>query len=168
MGFLDDLSGSLLEQAGLAENTPGNLDFKGRPYGKLGDLASQIDTTAHRQYLETGAVRNVRPRATEVIMQEPDISVVIKKRIFSSLAESYRTDFMDADDKLFLRATKRLFYNKIRVIAAYERLTKFNRIASKNEGTFSDYALPAIFSSVDILSNFGLVDQNDQKGKAIF
>jgi hypothetical protein len=162
MGFLEDLSGSLLEQVGLAENAPGNLDFKGKPYGKIGDLASQIDTTAHRQYLESGAIRNVRPRASEVIMQEPDISVVIKKRIFSSLAESYRTDLMDQDDKLFLRATKQLFYNKMRVIAAYERLTKFNRIASKNEGTFSDYALPAIFSSVDILSTAGLINQKTQ------
>jgi len=163
MGFLDSLSSSLLQQSGLAENTPGNLDFKGRPFGKLGDIASKIDATAQRQYIETGAIRNIRPRASEVLMQEPDITVVIKKRIFASLSENYRTDLMDNYEKLFLRATKKLFHNKIRLISAYERLSKFDRIASKNEGIISDYALPFIFDSVDIISNSplsGIIDNN--------
>lgn len=164
MGFLDTLGGALstqldrfsdafMEQSGLAENEPGNLDHKGIPYGKFGEFAKSIDQTAHRSYIETGAIRNIRPRAAEILMQEPDVTVVVKKRLFSSLIENYRQDLMDEDEKLFLRASKRLFYNKCRLIAAYERLTKFEKVISKNEGIISDYALPFVFDSFDIINN---------------
>ena len=153
MAFLNDLangiSSAVQEQAGLAENVPGNLDFKGESFGKLGDFAGEIDRSAQRQYIETGIVRNIRPRASEIIMQEPDITVVVKKRIFSSLSESYRPDLMDDDEKLFIRATKKLFQNKCRQIANYERLSKFDKITSANDGIISDYALPFVFSAVD-------------------
>lgn len=177
MGFLDKLSNSLLQTAGLAENTPGNLDSKGIPYGKLGDFAGKIDQTAHRQYLGSGiiggtpgpmgSVRNIRSRASEILMQEPDVTVVVKKRIFSSLAENYRIDLMDDQEKMFLRATKRLFYNKCRLISAYERLTKFEKIVSKNEGIISDYALPFIFDTFDIVNNSFLGNFIDDGTKSI-
>lgn len=156
MGFLDDLSSSMLEQVGLAENVPSNLDHRGTPFGKLGDFAGRIDQTEHRSYVETGSVRNIKPRALEIISQEPDITVVIKKRIFSSLVENYRVDLMDDDEKLFLRATKRLFYNKCRQIAAYERLTKAERVVSKSDGVVSDFIFPAVFSLTDALNQIGV------------
>lgn len=153
MAFLNDLasgiSSALQEQAGLAENTPGNLDHKGQSFGKLGDFANEIDRSAHRSYVETGIIRNIRPRASEIIMQEPDITVIVKKRMVSSLSESYRPDLMDEDEKLFLRASKKLFQNKCRTISAYERLTKFDRIVSKNDGMLSDYAMPFVFNALD-------------------
>lgn len=156
MGFIDSLSDSMLEQVGLAENDPSNLDHKGTSFGKLGDFAGQIDRSAQRSYVESGSVRNLRPRALEIISQEPDITVVVKKRIFSSLAENYRVDLMDEEEKIFLRATKRLFYNKCRAIAAYERLTKAERIVSKSEGIVSDFVFPAVFSLVDGLTELGV------------
>ena len=83
MGFLDSLSDSLLDQTGLAENSIGSLDSKEGKFGKLVDLRGKIDQTAHRQYLQSGTIRNIRPRASEIIMQEPDVTVIIKKRAFS-------------------------------------------------------------------------------------
>lgn len=156
MGFLDDLSNSLLDQVGLAESKPGSLDSKRvGDFGSLGDFANKIDKSAQRQYLESGAIRNIRPRASEIISQEPDVTVLIKKRLFSSLQENYRAELLDKDELLFMRASKRLFENKCRSIAAYERLTKFERIVSKSDGIISDYALPSIFGAVDTLNNFG-------------
>lgn len=161
MGFLDKLGSSLLsslnEAAGVSENTPTGLDTSlpfGSgvvPFGALGAFANKIDKSAERQYIETGMIRNIRPRNSEIIMQEPDVTVLIKKRQFSSLAENYRYDLMNSDEKLYVRATKRLFYNKCRAIAAYERLSKIERIAANN-GVISDFVLPQIFNSVDTLN----------------
>ena len=153
MGFLDSLSDSLLDQVGLSENTPSSLDTS-QPgdFGVLGDFASKIDKSAYRSYVETGQIRNIRPRASEILMQEPDITVVIKKRIFSSLAENFKPELMEEDDKLFLRATKRLFENKCRIIAAYERLTKFERVVSHNDGMLNDVAFPMLFTAIDSLN----------------
>ncbi len=162
MSFLEDLGSSLLsslnEQMGLTDISP--TDFN---YEQLGAFANKIDKGAHRQYLEDGMIRNVRPRATEVIMQEPDVTILIKKRQFSSLAENFRYDLMNSDEKLFIRASKKLFYNKCRAIAAYERLTKIERI-TKSNGFISDFALPQIFNAVDTLSalDLNIIDAKTQ------
>jgi hypothetical protein len=158
MGFLDDLSSALstavLDQFGLGENTPSDLDGKvAGDFASLGDFASKIDRSAQRSYVESGTIRNIKPRALEIISQEPDITVLVKKRVFSSLIESYRTDLMDADDKLFLRATKRLFYNKCRAIAAYERLTKIERIVSKNDGVIDNNLFALTYNAIDTLDS---------------
>lgn len=151
MGFLDSFSASLFEQMGMSENTPTTLDVGGS-FGALGDFSSQIDKSAHRRYIESGTIRNIKPRAAEVLMQEPDMTVVVKKRLFSSLIENYRSDLMDEKEKLFIRATKALFYQKCRIISAYERLTKIEKI-SKDQGYINDFALPMVFGMVDILNS---------------
>ena len=173
MGFLDKLGSSLLsslnEAVGVSENTPTGLDtplpFGSGvvPFGALGAFAKKIDRSAERQYIETGMVRNLRPRNSEIIMQEPDVTVLIKKRQFSSLSENYRYDLMNSDEKLYIRASKRLFYNKCRAIAAYERLSKIERIAANN-GVISDFVLPQIFNSVDTLNTLapGLIGGKTQ------
>ena len=154
MGFLDSLSDALLDQVGLSENTPSSLDtHQPGDFGVLGEFAGKIDKSAHRSYIETGQIRNIRPRASEILMQEPDITVIVKKRAFSSLAENFKPELMEDDDKLFLRATKRLFENKCRAIAAYERLTKFEKIVTNNEGMLSDNAFPLLFNAIDALND---------------
>jgi len=170
-GFLGDLGSGLLssinEQFGIAENDTRSLDSTiggGNvtiPYGKLGELASKIDKTANRQYIETGSIRNIRPRVSEILMQEPDITILIKKRMFSSLAENYRFDLMNNEEKTFIRAAKRIFHNKCKAIAAYERLTKIERIV-KDVGIVNDFLLPQIFSAVDTLNTVspGLIGDN--------
>lgn len=164
MGFLKSLGDALNSQFGIDNGGPSSaLDSNGIPYSKLGDFRDKIDTTAARSYIEDGMIRNLRPRSSERIMQEPDITVLIKKRQFSSLIENSKMNLMDADEKLFIRATKRLFYNKCRAIAAYERLTKIERIVQTG-GIISDIALPQIFNAVDSLNNLGLniIDQKTQ------
>jgi hypothetical protein len=163
MAFLDDLgsslSDSLTDQIGLADSTPGNLDSSigpvRVPFGKLGDFASKIDKSAHRQYIESGSIRNIRPRAMEIISQQPDMTILIKKRLFSSLMENYKLDLLDADELLFVRATKALFERKCKAIGSYERLSKFQNIVSKNDGVINDYALPGIFNAFDALEASG-------------
>ena len=176
MGFLDEfgsaLSDSVLGSVGLAENKPSSLDTTAFGYevpgsfSALGDFAKKIDRSAHRQYIETGVIRNHRPRGMEVISQEPDITVLVKKRLFSSLKGNYKANLLDDDELTFIRATKALFENKCRAISSYERLFKYDKIASKNNGIISDYALPGFFNALDTLNAFGptsgLIDAKTQ------
>lgn len=162
MGALDSLLGSLNSLAGTVENTPTSLDaiLPGDPstvtrFGALGDFANEIDQTAQRQYIETGYIRNVRPKLSQVLLQEPDVTVLVKKRMFSSLAENYKPELMDAKEKLFYRASKKLFANKCNAIAAYEQLSKMDRLISEN-GLLSSYFLPAALAGLDFLSQNGV------------
>lgn len=150
--FVNQLSSSVLGNIGMSENSPGTLDTGGKSFGALGAFRKDIDRSAQRSYVEDGVIRNIRPRSLEILMQEPDVTVVVKKRMFSSLVENYRMDLMDEKEKLFVRSVKKLFYNKCRAIAAYERLTKIERISSKS-GFINDFALPMVFGIIDILDS---------------
>lgn len=159
---LDNLFGAINQFAGTMDNTPKNLDgvLSEDPdtivnFGALGNFVKNIDTSAHRQYVETGYIRNIRPRQLEILMQEPDMTVLVKKRMFSSLVENYKPELMDDKEKLFYRASKKLFQNKCTVIAAYEKLSKIDRVVS-NGGLINDYLFPVIFSGLDILMSNGI------------
>jgi len=145
MAFLDNLVSSLNQQTGITGGEPKTFD-----YDTLGPFAAKIDRSAHRAYLETGVVASKRPRIMEDIWQQPDITVVIKKKHFCSLAENFRLDLLNEDEKLYLKAVKRLVQKKCELIANYEKLCKFNYLAT--QGITSNYALPAIFKSVDFLN----------------
>lgn len=150
--ILDSLSG-------LSENEPTTLE------GLLGGgFLSKIDQTAERQYIGSGYVRNIRPREMQTLLQEPDITVVIKKRMFASLAENFKPELMDDAEKLFYRASKKLFENKCKMIAAYEQLTKIERIAEAS-GSMDQNMLPLVFSTMDTLKSFGV--QPDAKTEGI-
>lgn len=123
-------------------------------YDSLGAFANTVDKSAQRSYVESGLINGVRPRAMALMSQSPDMTVVIKKRQFSSLAENYRYDLMDNDEKLFVKASKRLFYNKCKAIAAYEQLTKIENIVVNGGGAINDFLLPAIFTATDALNTF--------------
>jgi hypothetical protein len=116
------------------------------------------DPSARRSYIEDGMIRNIRPRLTEVLLQEPNVTLLCKKRQFSSLADNYNYNLMDADEKLFVKATKILFDNKCKAIAAYEQLTNIQNIIINSGGAINDTLLPAITSSSDTLS--GLLGPN--------
>lgn len=159
---LDNLLGAVNQLAGTADDSPRNLDgiLPNDPntivsFGALGDFVKKIDTSAQRQYVENGYVRDIRPRQLEILMQEPDMTVLIKKRMFSSLVENFKPELMDAKEKLFYRASKKLFQTKCAAIAAYERLSKIDRILA-NGGTLNDYMFPLVTSSLDVLQSVGL------------
>lgn len=158
--IFDNLSSVLGQQFQVADNKLRNLDIirdgQTIPYGRLGQFADKFDQSAERSYTQEGMYRNdlFNPKISqlEIWTQEPDITILVKKRAFSSLAENYRTDLLSKDERLFLRATKFLFQNKCKQIAAYERLTKIESITSEI-GRVDYHLLPAIFAATDTLNS---------------
>src|ERR1700748_1073564 len=179
MSFLSNVAtvgtktlGAINEQFTPGENTPRSLNSvdpsdpdRTNNFGTLGDFASKIDKTALRSYVETGLIRNVRPHNLEILMQEPEMTVLVKKRIFSSLIDNYRFDLMSTEDKLFIRANKKLFQNKCQAIATYEKLSKIERIV-KNTGILDEFMVPQIISGINALQASG-VNIVDAKTKNI-
>lgn len=157
--FLSGLGDVLSTQFSVGENKISTLDTvvdgHTRKYGLLGDFANKFDQSAERRYLQEGFFKhdqyNIHPKQLEVLMQEPDVTVLIKKRAFSSLSENFRQDLMSADDRVFLKATKILFQNKAKQISNFEKLSKINKIATEF-GRVDSYLLPLIFTATDSLS----------------
>jgi len=146
MGFLEDLANQISDQFSLGENTQRTLD--------LGDF--KFDQSAERKYVEEGYLRqdpyNIVPKQFEILTQEPNATVLVKKRMFSSVAENFRPDFMDADEKLYYRAIRILFQNKCNQIAALEKLSKIQRVTSII-GQIDNYMIPVILSITDTLND---------------
>lgn len=151
MSFLSDLGSIVNEQLGFGENTTSSLnttdDGRTVNFGLLGDFANKFDQSAHRSYVIDGFVRNVRPRFREILWQNPDMTVVIKKRMFSSLIENFRLDLLSDDEQLFYRSAKRLFQNKCRALNIYEKLTKIEKIANET-GQVNSYLFPELLSGI--------------------
>lgn len=171
--FFSSLASQISDQYGFGENTDRTLDLvkngQTKQYGKLGDLADSIDTTEERRYTEEGYLRrdsyNADPKLMDIIWQEPSATVLVKKRMFGSLSENNRLSHMDFDERLFYRASKILFQNKLNKIAAFEKLTKIERVSSAI-GYLDDSFMPLIINSVDTLSTDGdpsVTNQYQQK-----
>lgn len=157
--FLKNLGDQLNSQFSIGENANHTLDsvIDGQKvkYGALGDLAPKIDQSATRSYAEEGYLRltpyQANPKQVEALIQEPDATLLIKKRMFSSLAENHRPDFMDADEKLFFQSMKVLFQNKCRQISALEKLSKIQQITSA-VGNVSEQLFPVISTLTDTIT----------------
>lgn len=164
MSFLSTLGKVVSEQFGVADNSETSLDAaSGRipDIGILGDFSKKIDQTAWRTYIENGFVRDVRPDIREVILQQPDICILVKKRMFSSLAENYRLDLLNDEEKLFIRSSKQLFKKKCQAIAAYELLSKVENVA-KDAGYINSYTMPLVFNAITTLDDAGINIIDDQ------
>ncbi len=152
--FLTSLANQLQDQYGTGQTNALNILQYGhnRKGQNLGDYAKKFDQTEGRKYVEEGYLRldafNVVPKAFELLLQEPDITVLVKKRAFSTLAENHRPDYMDADEKLFYRASKILFRNKCNQIAALEKLSKIERVSAA-AGQLDIHLIPIIIGLVD-------------------
>lgn len=127
------------------------------PYGSLGLAGSKIDTTEERSYSEKGFIEydsfSVLPAKTQIHLQEPSYTILVKKAMFSSLSDSFSLDYMDEGEKLFYKSIKTLFANKTQVIAAYEKLTKASAIVDLT-GKMDADLFGIISGSVDLLSSF--------------
>lgn len=156
--FLSGLAGTINEQFSFGENSVTSLDADGfdrtNNFGALGDFSEQFDQSAERTYIEDGFISNVRPRVREVVWQQPEMSILIKKRMFSSLAENFKLDLMEDKEKLFYRASKRLFLNKARTIATYERLSKIEKSVQQS-GVVNTFMYPTILGGIADLDNAG-------------
>jgi hypothetical protein len=154
MGFLSGLGDVINDQLGTGENTTHSLDSSDgvvKGYGKLGSYAQKIDQSAERSYIEDGFIRNFGPRLRNIIFQEPDVVIVIKKRMFSSLINNHKLDLLEEKEQLVVRAAKKLFQNKCRLISAYERLIKVEKMTVE-AGTFNTYLGPMVLNSLDALA----------------
>jgi hypothetical protein len=159
--FLSSLSSQISSQFSLGENTNHSLDTvdpetgKQEKYGSLGDFAQHFDQSATRSYVEEGYLRrdpyNTTPKQFEILLQEPAATVLVKKRMFTSVAENFRPDFMDSDEKLYFRAMRILFKNKCEQIAAMEKLSKIEKISAA-VGKFDAQLMPIVFSLIDSLT----------------
>jgi len=161
MSFLGALAGAISSQFSLGENTNHTLDNidldsgKNVKYGSLGDFANHFDQSSERKYVEEGYLRidpfTTNPKQFEILMQEPNATVLIKKRMFSSVGDNFRTDFMDDDEKVYYKSMKVLFQNKCAQIAALEKLSKIQKI-TESMNNVSEQLMPIIFSLSDTIS----------------
>lgn len=159
MGFLDVLGKQLESQFGIGEvqdhSINAKIDGKDVLYGRLGNYASQFDHTAERSYVDQGFIRpnayQMDLNTLDVLMQEPNATVLIKKRMFSSLAENYNLSTMDKDEKLFYRASQILFNNKCKQISALEKLSKIESIT--RTASITEQFLPAIFNLTESVAD---------------
>lgn len=164
MGFIDELTKTLENNFSLGENQDRSLDtvVNGQKirYGKLGDFSKQFDHSAQRNYLEEGYLRrdnwNANPKLKEILLQQPDVTVLVKKRMFSSLAENYRMDYMDDDEKLFVKASKILFKNKCDQISNLEKLSKINKVINVDRQINSQIVslISSVVDELDATNNF--------------
>lgn len=171
--FLTGLANQIGDQFGLGENQNRSLDVSqdgtSQRYGKLGDFSKTFDQSQERRYLQEGYLRtdqyNASPKQLEILFQEPDITVLVKKRAFNSLAENFQMDHMDSDEKLFYKATKILFANKCKQIGAYERLCRIQRVSAET-GQLAAQLIPLVISLTDELSS-SVSDITSEEGNTI-
>src|SRR5271166_742721 len=111
-GFLANLATQLNGQYALGQNNTSALgalvNGQQTATGSLGDYTSQIDQSAERRYEEEGFLRtdpyNTEAKLLEVLFQEPNATILVKKSMFSSINENYRPDYMDQDEKLYFKS----------------------------------------------------------------
>lgn len=145
--FLNDLGGMLSEQFSLGENSNRTLD--------LGEYSKQIDRSEERRYSEAGYLRvdpfNTESKKVEVLLQEPNATVLVKKKMLSSIGGNFRPDFMDKEEKLYYRSMQVLFQNKCTQIAALEKLSKIQKV-SEAFGQVNSQLIPIIITLADTFS----------------
>jgi hypothetical protein len=159
VSFLGALADQISSQYSIGENTNNTLDAvidgQNVKYGSLGDFSNQFDHSAERSYVEEGYLRqdpyNTTPKQFEILTQEPNATVLVKKRMFSTIAENFNPTFMDADEKLYYRTIKILFQNKCNQIANLEKLSKIQKVTSII-GQIDNYMIPLILSLTDSFS----------------
>ena len=121
-------------------------------------LYDTLDKTIHNSYVESGWVEKDKktPNIKNIVTQTPELIILIKKKMFSSLRTDYLPDIMDKDERLFITASKQLFENKCKQIEAYEKLTKAAHIVNTtgilNQGMAS-FIIDAVDSADQSLMN---------------
>ena len=158
MGFSDIVDGA----KNLANNIAGGLNeaFLGSENTNraLSDaantLAKSIEKAAQRTYIMDGFANSekTKPNNRNIISQSPELIILIKKKMFSTLSDNFRSEFMDKDEKAFIKASKKLFENKCAEISAYESLTKLNKVVRQN-GVVNSAITKMIYNTINTIEN---------------
>lgn len=147
--FLENLTSKLSSVVNVGD-TSGSLTFD-----QFENISQNIDRSATRNYSEEGFLRTdpyfTDVKSIEILLQEPSATLLVKKKMFSSLANNFRPDFMSKDEKLFYKATNALFYNKAQQISALEKLYKIERMIDQDD-SLTDKFIPSILDLTDSLN----------------
>jgi len=81
----------------------------------------------------------------------PEATILVKKKVFSSMKSCNDIRYMDKTEKMLLRATKALFAYKVQQIRAYESLTKFENFFTEN-GMYSMNLLSSFMKEASMLN----------------
>lgn len=121
-------------------------------------LLNTIDQSIQRSYIGDGFadVGKTKPNIRNIITQTPDCIVLVKKKMFGSLADNFDPKYMDKDELHFYRASKKLFENKCTEISNYEKLTKIEKLVDGN-GVITTAIAQAIY---DVISIYDETDFN--------
>jgi hypothetical protein len=102
----------------------------------------------------------VVPNKRKIISQVPQVTVLLKKRMFSTLRSNYDLRFMDDEERIFIRAIKNLFRRKAEEIAFYENLIVLEKDIEDpdflNINNFLDNLLGSFFAIMDLGNSLGL------------
>ncbi len=90
----------------------------------------------------------------------PNASVIVKKRMFTTLAYENDVRFIDSFERSFLRASKNLFQLKAFQIATYEALTKFEQVLQQDKVMY----IPAVMTAVQSANAFGALSDEEASG----
>ena len=102
-------------------------------------------------------------KTRRITTQAPEFTVYVKKRLFSSLRNEHDNKFMDEGERLFMRASKLLFERKCTQIAAYEALTKIDRLIQEE----SEWDATLIETVINTLQDFLDTNVNDLENAAL-
>jgi len=156
IGFFGDQINS---QFGLGENKNAsfsNLTGDQNFYNKISDFSNVIDKTEQRDYVEEGFLSNnflsKQAKRKDIIWNAPEATVLVKKRMFSSLKQNYKEEYLDNDEYIFTQASKKLFANKCQQISSYERLSKLKNVIEV-DNYIDPSLLPLVFDSLKSLKN---------------
>jgi hypothetical protein len=123
-----------------------------------GDAPSLVGVGASI-FLDQNHANSITPDTRTFIAMSPEATILVKKKVFSSLKSANDLRFMDKTEKMLLRATKALFAYKVQQIRAYESLTKFENFFSET-GMYSLNLLSSVMretSRLD-LSKLGYIE----------
>ena len=108
---------------------PAHIDF-----GKVdGGVPPSLVGTGAAIFMDQNHANSITPDTRNIVAMSPEATILVKKKVFSSLKSQNDLRFMDKTEKMLLRSTKALFAYKIQQIRAYESLTKFENFMSDNQ-----------------------------------
>lgn len=100
----------------------------------------------------------VAPSKRRILSQDVQPSVVIKKRMFSTLRENFDPDYFDEKEQLYIRAIKTLFRKKCEDIAFYESLIFVDKIIEDPDFIYASGALGNLFNAIFDIASIGLAN----------
>jgi hypothetical protein len=121
--LLNDINSIARESASSIVNDNAQYYFSG---GSGRHNATSLADTGVVGTLSNGIFDSTIKKSRDIISQSPNGTILVKKKVFSTLSGSNDVKFMDATEKMLLRATKALFAYKVQQIRSYESLMKFN------------------------------------------